>query len=118
MSLGEFVSPTEDEWLDALGVDREPAGDEESPYQVEVSVGAGQELHIVVDTSGNSVRLIWTREGRNIVDIFRESARRMSVRSGKGEAHLEIEFETDGLVGRCDIQILPEVVIRDSLLFA
>jgi hypothetical protein len=42
----------------------------------------------------------------------------MSVRSGKGEAHLEIEFETDGLAGRCDIQILPEVAIRDSLLFA
>jgi hypothetical protein len=118
MTLREFLVPSDEEWLDALGVEPEPVDGEIAVRRVRCTTDAGDLLDLIFDLPGNSIRCRWQRGEIVLVDIFREGACRLSVRSGRGEAHLVVSFDTEGLRGELAIQVLPDIRVDDRLLFA
>jgi len=116
MSLRQFVVPSGAEWIDALGVEPDAVVGEVAVSRVRWATGH-EELDLTFDVPGNSIRCRWRRGDTVLLDIFREGARQLSVSSGRGQAHVVIVFETDGLRGELTIKLVPEIQINDQLLF-
>jgi len=112
----EFVVPTDEEILDALGQAPEQAGAEPTTRTVRLDNGAGDEVELTYDILGRSVRCRWHRGPVLMLDLFREAATRMTVSSGRGAAGVTVAFETDSLAGTLDIQVYPSVRVADALL--
>jgi len=117
MVLRQFDVPSEEEWIDALGLVPEQVGGEEWVRRLEVATDSGHRLELTYDVPGNSIYCRWRHDDLALLVITREGARRLLVYSGRGEAHLLIEFEAEGLAGSLSIQVLPEIRIVDKLLF-
>ena len=116
MPLRQFVVPSSEEWVDALGVEPDAVDGEIAVSRVRLATGH-EELDLTFDVPGNSIRCSWRRGGAVLLDIFREGARQLSVSSGRGQAHVVVAFDTDGLRGELSIQLVPEIRINDKLLF-
>jgi hypothetical protein len=117
MTYRQFVVPADAEILDALGVEPEPSADEPTIRSIRVDSGAGEQVVFSYDVPGRSVRVRWLRDSTPVLDLYRESATRLTVESGRGEARLTVTFESEGLGGDLEVQVYPAVRITDSLLF-
>jgi hypothetical protein len=116
MSLGQFVVPSDDEWIDALGVEPDEVAGEVAVGRIRW-VNDHEDLDLTFDVPGNSIRCVWRRGDAVLVDIFREGARQLSVSSGQGRAGMAILFETAGLRGELTIHLVPAIRINDNSLF-
>lgn len=71
------------------------------------------------DTLGRSVRILWkNKHGEEILDVFREGATRMAVQSDKGATYISLDFHMGESAGRMEIRVLPNMAVKDQLLFA
>lgn len=118
MGLGEFVTPTAEEWIDALGVVPRPEDDDGDVSRALLTFNAADKVDLSFAIGGNSVRLRWLRGEDLLLDMTREGARRIRVESGRGQASIRVEFDSDGFRGELTIQMLPETRIKDTMLFA
>ncbi|WP_156935422.1 hypothetical protein [Pseudonocardia spinosispora] len=118
MGVREFITPTEEEWIDALGVTPERAEGEDFIYLLHYPINSDDHFDLSFDVVGSSVRFRWSQGEEALVDILREGARRLLVNSGAGEAYLRIEFDTADLHGQLTIRVLPAIRIEDQLLFS
>ncbi|GAB2853571.1 hypothetical protein [Lentzea nigeriaca] len=80
--------PSDDEFVDAFGVSPE-AGDE--PWIKAVRV---EDVLLSFDVHAASVRVRWFDGDEPVVDLYRERADRMLVRSGRGESHVVVSSRT------------------------
>jgi hypothetical protein len=118
MGLGEFVVPSVDEWIDALGVEPWPQEGDEDVSRVVFTSDSGDTMDVSFAPGGNSVQFRWLRGDALLLDITREGARHMWVESGQGQARIGIEFEVEGLRGGLTVRLLPEFRVKDTRLFA
>lgn len=117
MSHHEFVTPTNDEVLDAIGVVPEVSPNDEFVRVVSFDVGNGHDRvrlmnHVVVA----SVEFQWLRDSEVIVHITREGAASLAITSGQGRATIHASFESGSDHSELDIQIHPAVRIKDTTL--
>ncbi|MFJ8964963.1 hypothetical protein ACIRG5_36795 [Lentzea sp. NPDC102401] len=93
--------PSDAEILDAFGVTPET---EDEPW---IKVVRVEDVVLSFDEHAASVRLRWFQGGEPVVDLYREGASRLLVRSGRGESYAVVEF-TDGELA---VRIHPSVRI-------
>jgi hypothetical protein len=117
MAYHEFVVPTGEEILDALGVEPEESVEDPMVRIIPVLSSTGDTLVISFDVAGRSVRCQWLRGSVLILDLFREAATRLTVDSGNGNAWIRVCFETDSLAGELEVQVHPEIRVNDRLVF-
>lgn len=118
MVLREFIVPTDEEVLDALGVEPEPSELDATIRIVRIPHGADEVITLSYDSPGGSVRLQLHRQQRLLLDIFREGAERLRIDSGSGSTLVTVDFRTESTVGRLEVQIEPDVVVRENSLLA
>ncbi|WP_250030262.1 hypothetical protein [Paractinoplanes maris] len=75
-----------------------------------------EEVQITWDVTDDSVRVRHRRDGRVVCDLFREMATLLTVAGTGPGAEVIVEYGSDGWSGRARIQVLPAVVIEDTLL--
>ncbi|MCR3746313.1 hypothetical protein LX88_000251 [Lentzea californiensis] len=93
--------PSDDEILDAFGVIPET---EDEPW---IKVVRVEDVLLSFDELAASVRVRWFQDGEPVVDLYREGASRVLVRSGRGESHAVVEFAD----GELAVRIHPSVRI-------
>lgn len=115
---GRFSVPCDSEFLEAFGV--EPAMEHEESDAFGVLIQGVSELPDVFRVTWSavdaSIRIRWIRDGVALVDIYRETATRLSIREERGEVHLDAVFAGDGYRSEISMQVMPYGCIRDRLL--
>lgn len=118
MGLGEFLTPSAEEWIDALGVEPQTEPDDEDVTRIVFTSESGDTVDLSYASTANSVQFRWLRQGELLLDMTREGARHMWVESGRGRAQIGVEFEVEGLRGSLTLRLLPSFHLNDSMLFA
>jgi hypothetical protein len=116
MTYRQFLVPTEDEILDAIG--SYPGATEGDPNvrTFDLASGAGDSVNISYDVPGRSFR-VEIRSGDAVrIDLFRESATRLNVTSADQTVRVQVEFQADDLSGVLEIAVGSTVVMHDRLL--
>ncbi|MGW4412198.1 hypothetical protein ACWEJ6_49945 [Nonomuraea sp. NPDC004702] len=116
MAHHEFLVPDDAEILDAFGVASAAVDGVEWTRSLHLRSGVEDEVHLIYDIPGRSIRLQWYRQEICLLDVFREEAARLSVVSDKGVTALSLAFASDSLSGELRIQIWPTLSISDRLL--
>jgi hypothetical protein len=93
--------PSDDEFVEAFGVAPEA---EDQPWIKAVRV---EDVLLSFDALAASVRVRWLKDGEPVVDLYREGASRLLVRSGRDESHAVVEFAD----GELAVRIHPSVRI-------
>ncbi|MCR6483212.1 hypothetical protein M8542_10325 [Amycolatopsis sp. OK19-0408] len=117
MTFRELVVPSALEVLEIIGV--EPLVPESgSSVQVLVfDVDDDNSVSFSYDVVGRSVRILWKSGKRVALELFREGAVLIRFHQGEDATSIEVDFETDSLAGTMELKVLPEVQIKDKLLF-
>jgi hypothetical protein len=118
MTFHEFLVPSEEDWLDQLGLESVPFEDEETVTLVNLVDDGSHSLRLTYDTIGKSIRYLWHKDGAVILDIFREGATLLQIYNRKTETFLTTDFDIAGLAGSLTVHIAPEIRFDDRLLFA
>ncbi|GAB3988325.1 hypothetical protein GCM10029978_110420 [Actinoallomurus acanthiterrae] len=118
MVIREFIVPTDEEVLYALGVEPEPAEPDTATRVVRIPCDDGQVITLSYDSPGGSVRLQLHHNQRLLLDIFREGAELLRIDSGSGSTSVTVDFRTESTVGQLEVQVQPEVVVRENSLLA
>lgn len=113
MDYQEFVAPSDDEISAALGIEPESSEAEVATRTVKIGDEADDLLILSYDVPGRSIRLQWKRSRRLLLDVFREGATLMRIHSNAASIAISIDFRTGQMSGRLDIQMQPEIVIRE-----
>ncbi|WP_329266619.1 hypothetical protein [Streptomyces pseudovenezuelae] len=113
----EFIVPSDQEIIEQLG--EWPEVEEESGARALALRGSkGESVLFSYDTLGRSVRVRWRNaEGEQVLDLFRESATRMTVYADNVSRRIILDFDMGECGGRMEISILPMVAIKDHLIF-
>ncbi|MFD5269447.1 hypothetical protein [Streptomyces sp. NPDC058335] len=112
----EFITPDDEEVYEAVG--EWPDSDESGARILTLHDDSGQSLTFSYDALARSVRIRWVNEqGIEMMDLFRESATRLSFTSGQSTKHIRIDFHTGECTGTMEIQVTPHLSVRDRLLF-
>lgn len=112
----EFLTPDDEEVYEAVG--EWPDSDESGARTLTLRGDSGQSLIFSYDALARSVRIRWVNDqGIEMMDIFRESATRLSFTSGQSAKHILIDFQTGECTGTLEIQVTPHLSVRDRLLF-
>jgi hypothetical protein len=117
MTYRQFVVPSGQDIIEALGVEPTMVAGTETAQRFEVTID-GDTLDFTYDVHGRSIQCLWSRGETLLVEVFREGATHFTVYSAEGETHLRIEFETDSLRGLLNVRVFPSIQIADSLLLA
>jgi len=106
------------EWLTCLGVlpQAEEVTGDEYVREVRIPVKEAEEVQISWDVTDNSVRVRHHRAGRIVSDLYREMATRLTVIGAGSTVEIMIEYGSEGWCGRARVQVLPEVLIEDTIL--
>lgn len=113
MSYQEFVAPSDDEIFAALGIEPESSGTEVATRIVKIGDESDDLLILSYDVPGRSIRLQWKRSRRLLLDVFREGATLMRIHSNTESTSILIDFRTGQSSGRLDIQMWPEMVVKE-----
>ncbi|MEU8652299.1 hypothetical protein [Streptomyces sp. NPDC048737] len=113
----EFVTPDDDEVYQTIG--EWPDADESGARVLTLRNDSGQSLVLSYDAPARSVRIRWVDDrGIEVLDVFRESATRLSFTSGRSNRNISIDFDMGECTGTMEIQVTPHLSIRDRLLFS
>ncbi len=115
MPYKPFEVPEYHEFFDALGVGPEPIEGEDAHvlhFELDSEVMA-----LTFDIPGRSVNCKWSSGPRVFVDVFREAAARIRVRSSATSTVIVVDFESDDLRGKLEVQVSPSFALNDQLLF-
>ena len=109
---------TDHAWAACLGVspEIEPVPGDEYVREVRVPVADAEEVQITWDVTDGSVRVRHHRRGSIVSDLFREMATLLTVTGTGSVGEVVIEYGSDGWSGRSRIQVLPAVLIEDTVL--
>ncbi|TYB43957.1 hypothetical protein [Actinomadura chibensis] len=116
--MDQFEVPEDAEILDVLGVEPELSASEEMTRIVRLPGGEGESLTLSYDIPGRSVRLQLQRQQELLLDLFREGAERLRLRSDAKSTAIEVDFQTESTRGTLDIQVRPAILIKDRTLLA
>lgn len=106
--------PEDQEFLDQFG---EAPSELDEPWVRKLTVETENgELALSYDENEQSIRFIWTQNGRVLWDFFRESALSLAIRSERGETHFVAEFDPGELSGELDVRVYPAIAIKDFLM--
>jgi hypothetical protein len=112
----EFLTPDDEEVYEATG--EWPDSDESGARTLTLRDNSGQSLFFSYDALARSVRIRWVNDrGIEMMDVYRESATRLSFTSGGSTSHISIDFHTGECAGVMEIQVTPQLSVRDRLLF-
>jgi hypothetical protein len=105
-------------WLACLGVlpETEAVSGDEYVRELRVPIADAEEVQITWDVTDDSVRVRHHRDGRIVSDLFREMATLLTVAGTGSVGEVIIEYGSNGMSGRARIQVLPAVLIEDTLL--
>jgi|GEM_PF-2814267 len=110
-----FVSP-DDAWLDAFGVWPEPFEGEDFVFGVVIPVRDGADLHVSWCPPARSVRLRATRDGRDVIDVYREQSCRLLAFAHRDVRAVVLEYEGVEAKGELAVLLAPELLWTDKLL--
>lgn len=117
MSDREFLVPTSDEVVDAIGVVPEVSADDEFVRVVPFELENGHDqVSLSYHVVAGSVEFRWHRDGEKIVDVSREGATSLTFGSGQGRVWIYAVFDSSSDRSELHIQIHPDVRISDTLL--
>ncbi|GGS43537.1 hypothetical protein [Streptomyces cinerochromogenes] len=111
----EFLAPGDEEVLEATG--KWPDTDEGGARVLTWCEGGGESLVLSYDVLARSVRVRWSRGGEVLLDVFRESATRLSFTSGPSARQASVDFHMGACAGVLEVQVAPHFSVRDRLLF-
>jgi hypothetical protein len=114
MTYRVFEVPEYHEFLDAFGVAPEPVDDGDAQllrFEIDNELMAA-----TFDIPGRSFHCRWSRDSKVMVEIFREAAVRLRLKSSGPEGLIVVDFETDSERGQLEIQVSPVFALRDRLL--
>lgn len=112
----EFVTPDDQEVYEATG--QWPNVDESGARVLTLRDDAGQSVVFSYDAVGRSVRIRWVNDqGVEMLDVFRESATRLSFTSGNSAKGISIDFHMGECAGTMEIHVTPHFSVSDRLLF-
>ncbi|WIM99879.1 hypothetical protein ACTOB_003546 [Actinoplanes oblitus] len=116
--MPNLVVAADQDWLACLGVppDTEEVSGDEYVREVRVPVSEAEEFQLTWDVTDDSVRVRHHRDGRIVTDLFREMATLLTVVRTGSAAEVIIEYGSNHWSGRARIQVLPAVLIKDTLL--
>ena len=97
-----FIVPSDDEVLDATGLAPTSEDDFESKVIV-LDLGGDDLVKFSYSQVGGSVRYVWTRKDRPLLDLFREGATRMEIGSRDARITLRVEFDFGRARGAIDL---------------
>ena len=118
MVYREFIVPSHEAIVDALGVEPEISAGDVDTWVLRLAAPEGESFIFSYSVPDRSVRCQWMRDGAPVVDIFREGAASFAVESDRRIAKITVFFEVDGLCGQLDLQVLPRFSVIDKLLFS
>lgn len=116
MEYREFVTPSNAEMLDTLGVCPESAEGDPTVRLFRLASTAGDEVIFSYDVPGRSFRVQIMSGGVTRLDLLRESATRLSVSVEDGDFRVRVMVESSDLAGELDVSVGSEIVVRDKLL--
>ncbi|WP_405483395.1 hypothetical protein [Streptomyces sp. NBC_00009] len=107
--------PDGDEFLIAFGVEPAPSALDADIYEMRIP---GDELAVVFSYSegGESVRVSWERKGSPLMEAFREGVEAVRIRDVEGRVGISCLSRMGPFVGVLDIDIYPNLKIKDSIL--
>lgn len=112
----KFLAPSDDDVLDAIG--EWPDTDENGARVLTWHSSDGATLVFSYDALERSVRVRWTDgRGDELLDVYRESATRLTFSSTPSATHATVEFTMGECAGTLEIQVAPQLSVRDRLLF-
>lgn len=118
MVVREFVVPTDEDVLDALGVEPELAEPGAATRVVRIPRDDDEMITLSYDSPGRSVRLQLHHKERPLLDLFQEGAELLRIDSSSGSTVIAVDFRTESTVGRLEIQVWPDVFVRGNSLLA
>jgi hypothetical protein len=114
---GEFITPTDDEVLDAIGVLPETSANDEDVRVVYFDLPNGHDrIRFSYHLVAASIDFHWSHDSEEVVRITRECATIISISSGEGAASINTRFDSGSNRGELAIRIYPTVWIKDTLL--
>jgi hypothetical protein len=115
MTYRQFEVPEYHDFIDLLGVGPDLIeGGEAQAIQFQCD----DEIMVVTfDVPGQSIHCRWTKNARLLLEVEREGAIQLRLRSQVPSAFIDVDFETDDMRGQLEVQVLPAFAIRDGLLF-
>ena len=107
-------------WLASLGVlpETEEVTGDEDVRELRIPVSDSEEVQLTWDVTDCSVRVRHHRGGRIVSDLYRETATLLAVVGTGSAGEVIIEYGSSGWSGRARIQVLPNVLIEDTVLRA
>jgi hypothetical protein len=114
MTYRIFEIPEYHEFIDVLGIAPE-AVDEHGAGRLTFEIGT-EVLVVTFDILGRSFHCRWSRHSMVMVEVFREGAARLRLRSGS-ESYITVDFETDSEQGQLELKVSPAFALRDQLLW-
>ncbi|MEV6617182.1 hypothetical protein AB0N31_25700 [Streptomyces sp. NPDC051051] len=113
----EFIIPDDEEIHETTG--EWPCSDESGARVLALRNDSGQSLVLSYDAPARSVRIRWVDDrGIEVLDVFRESATRLSFTSGRSTQHISIDFDMGECTGTMEIRVTPHLSVSDRLLFS
>jgi YD repeat-containing protein len=119
MTFRELIVPSALEVLEIIGM--EPVAPEpgSTVRALTFEVDDQNSVSFSYDAAGRSVRVHWKQGNRVVLDLFREGAVLIRFhQGGGGRTSIEVDFETDSLMGTLEVKMAPEVQVKDKLLFS
>jgi hypothetical protein len=115
MTYRVFEVPEYHEFLDILGITPDTI-DEHGAGRLTFQTDT-ETLAVTFDPLGRSFHCRWSRHSAVVVEIFREGATRLRLRTAGNENYIAVDFETDSEQGYIELQVSPVFTLRDQLLW-
>ncbi|EME22385.1 hypothetical protein [Rhodococcus triatomae] len=112
----QFVIPDLDELSLYQQIDTAPVEGEPGVFALRASAQGGESLELVIDSLGRSVRLVISADGSQLLDVYRESATKLSIKETSDELIMTVSFAVDELAGELEMSIGRHVRVKDVLL--